>query len=60
MSAHDEAQEALYAAITAGVALTNKATNYIYRAAALRDLAAAFRHVEGGAQPSSTDISIKK
>jgi hypothetical protein len=60
MSAHSEAQEALYSAITAAVALASKSTNYLYRATALRDLAAAFRHVEGGPQPEITTVKVTK
>ncbi|MGN6272271.1 MAG: hypothetical protein ACTHMQ_04200 [Protaetiibacter sp.] len=55
---YQETEEALYTAITNTVKEVEKGSNYRVKATALRDLAAAFRHVTGGPQPGQTHVEV--
>lgn len=55
---YQEAEDALYTAIANTVKEVEQGGNYRVKATALRDLAAAFRHVAGGPQPGQTQVDV--
>ncbi len=59
MATHGEAFDAVMSAIKASAEkLEGLEINEVARASALRDLAAAYRHLRGGAQPGG--VSVEK